>query len=76
MDHNPLHKPDSLLLGDEFFPLNPSTLSLEFVDLVALTILLDCLFFEEEFPDFQTLTPFFIDLTCLMLPLFFWPSPF
>ena len=63
MAHNQLHKPDSLLFEDEFFPLNPTTLSLEFVDLVALTILLDCLFSVEaflklfaleDFPDFET----------------------
>jgi len=32
MARNPFHKPDSLLFEDEFFALNPTTLSLEFVD--------------------------------------------
>jgi len=73
MTQNPLHKTEPLLFEDEFFPRNPTTLSLEFIDLVASTTLLVCLFPEEPFlrvllaledlPDFETLIPFFIDLT-------------
>lgn len=80
MTHNPLHKTEPLLFEDDFFPRNPTTLSLEFVDLAALTTLLVCLFSEdpflmvllalEDFPDFETLIPFFIDLTGEAFPDF------
>lgn len=59
-----------MLFDDEFRPLNPTTLSLEFVDLVALVFFLVCLPSEEPllelFPledltGFDTLIPLFVD---------------
>ena len=69
-DIDPLYKSDCFLFDEEFRPLNPTTLSLEFVDLVALALLIVCLFPEEaflmllaleDFTEFETLIPFFRD---------------